>query len=54
MFCIFISQQLIAEIAFGVSLIFLFISLLLSLRELLLSIGALNIEMERIEKNKSA
>ena len=54
MFCIFISQQLIAEIAFGVSLIFLFVSLLLSLRELLLSIGALNIEMERIEKNKSA
>lgn len=50
MFCVFISQQLIAEIAFGVSLIFLFISLLLSLRELLLFIGALNIEMERIEK----
>ena len=50
MFCIFISQQLIAEIAFGISLVLLFISLLISLQELLLSIGALNIEMKRIEK----
>ena len=52
MFFIFLSKQTIAEIAFGISLIFLFVSLLFSLQELLLSIGALNIEMERIEKTK--
>ena len=50
MFCIFISQILIAKVAFGLSLVFLFVSLLLSLNELLLSVGALNVEMERIEK----
>ena len=49
MFCIFISQILIAKVAFGLSLVFLFVSLLLSLRELLLSVGALNVEMERIQ-----
>lgn len=53
MFCIFISQLIVAEIAFGVSLIFLFVSLLLSLRELLLSIGALNVEMEKIQNPKA-
>ena len=36
-----------------VSLIFLFVSLLLSLRELLLSIGALNVEMEKIQNPKA-
>ena len=49
MFCIFISQILIAKVAFGLSLVFLFVSLLLSLKELLLSVGALNVEMERIQ-----
>ena len=49
MFCIFISQILIAKVAFGLSLVFLFVSLLLSLRELLLSVGALNVEMERMQ-----
>ena len=49
MFCIFISQILIAKVAFGFSLGFLFVSLLLSLKELLLSVGALNVEMERIQ-----
>ena len=50
MIFIFISQQTFAEIAFGISLVLLFISLIFSLQELLLSIGALNIEMKRIEK----
>jgi len=50
MIFIFISILPFAEIAFGISLFFLFISLILSLEELLLSIGALNIEMEQIEK----
>jgi len=49
MFLIFISSILSAEIAFGASLISLFISLLLSLHELTLSIGALNIEMKKVQ-----
>lgn len=48
MFLIFISRQALAEAAFAVSLATLFVSLAFSLYELLLSIGALNIEMERI------
>ncbi len=48
MFLIFILKQTLAKIAFGLSLIVLFVSLVLSLHELLLSIGALNIEMRRI------
>lgn len=48
MFLIFISRQALAEAAFAVSLAALFVSLAFSLYELLLSIGALNIEMERI------
>jgi hypothetical protein len=50
MFLIFIHKIVPAEIVFGVSLIALFISLLLSLHELFLSIGALNIEMGRIKE----
>ncbi len=41
-----------AEIVFLLSLIALFVSLLLSLQEVFLSIGALNIELERIRKKK--
>jgi len=48
MFLIFVSRIVSAEIAFGASLISLFISLLLSLHELFLSIGALKIEMKKI------
>jgi len=49
MFLIFIHSMIPAEIVFGISLIALFLSLLLSLHELFLSIGALNLEMKRIE-----
>ncbi|MBN1617571.1 MAG: DUF2721 domain-containing protein [Spirochaetales bacterium] len=49
MFMIFIAQILIAEIFFGTSLLLLFISLLLSLQELILSIGALKIEISKIK-----
>lgn len=49
MFFIFLEKLIDAEISFGISLVFLFVSLIFSLHELLLSIGALNIEMERIE-----
>lgn len=49
MFFIFLEKLIGAEISFGISLVFLFVSLIFSLHELLLSIGALNIEMERIE-----
>lgn len=48
MFLIFISKQIYAEISFVISLLFLFISLVLSLYELSLSIGALKIELEEI------
>lgn len=48
MFMIFVGLLLAAEIAFGASLVLLFVSLLLSLHELFLSIGALKIEMGEI------
>ena len=48
MFLIFVQLIIPAEIIFAISLILLFISLLLSLRELFLSIGALSVEMEEI------
>jgi uncharacterized Tic20 family protein len=48
MFLIFVSKIIPAEIVFALSLVSLFISLLLSLQEILLSIGALNIEMNRL------
>jgi len=48
MFLIFIQLIIPAEIVFGISLILLFVSLLFSLRELFLSIGALNVEMDEI------
>ncbi len=49
MFSIFMHMIIAAEIIFALSLVALFISLLLSLQEVLLSIGALNIEMRKIE-----
>ena len=48
MFLIFVQLIIPAEIIFAISLILLFISLLLSLRELFLSIGALSVVMEEI------
>lgn len=49
MFLIFINRMLFAEILFAFSLLALFVSLLLSLKELFMSIGALNIELEEIK-----
>jgi hypothetical protein len=48
MFLIFVSKIVPAEIVFALSLVSLFVSLVLSLQEILLSIGALNIEMNRL------
>jgi multisubunit Na+/H+ antiporter MnhG subunit len=53
MFLIFVNLIIPAEILFAISLICLFISLLLSLKELFLSIGALNVELEDIKKEFS-
>ncbi|AEE16642.1 DUF2721 domain-containing protein [Treponema brennaborense] len=50
MFLIFLNMPTAAEIVFGASLIALFISLAVSLQEIFLSIGALNIEMNRLKK----
>ncbi len=50
MFCIFLGWVIQAEIVFGISLILLFVSLLLSLHELILSIGALDVEMQKVFK----
>lgn len=52
MVLIFINRIFPAEIVFLSSLIALFVSLLLSLQEVFLSIGALNIELERIKRKK--
>lgn len=49
MFLIFVRKLIPAEISFGLSLIAIFISLLLSLQEIFISIGALNIELNRIK-----
>lgn len=53
MFLIFINLIIPAEILFAISLICLFISLLLSLKELFLSIGALNVKLEDIKNEVS-
>ena len=50
MFLILVSKQIFAEISFGISLVTIFISLFLSLQEIFLSIGALNIELNRIKE----
>ncbi len=51
MFLIFIKWIIPAEIVFGISLVTMLVSLLLSLQEIFISIGALNIELNRIQKN---
>jgi hypothetical protein len=50
MFLIFVKRIIPAEISFGISIITIFISLLLSLQEIFISIGALNIELNRIKE----
>lgn len=50
MFLIFVGLPFPAQTVFVASLLALFVSLVLSLQELFLSIGALDIEMQRIRK----
>lgn len=49
MFLIFVEAIIAAKWSFAFSLILLFVSLLLSLRELFLSIGALRVELDEIQ-----
>ncbi|MCX7656509.1 DUF2721 domain-containing protein [Treponema sp. J25] len=49
MFIIFVHDETLAKWFFGASLVSLFVSLLFSLQELFLSIGALKLEIERIK-----
>jgi hypothetical protein len=51
MFLIFVDFVIPSEISFGISLVTVFVSLFLSLQEILLSIGALDIELNRIKKS---
>lgn len=49
MFLIYINTQYIAEIVFGVALVLLIISLGLSIKEILISVHALNLHLSDIE-----
>lgn len=51
MFLVFIALDLAAQYAFGVSLLLLVVSLLLSLYEIMISTRAIEIELGEIEKN---
>lgn len=53
MFLIFAGEFLIGKIIFGVSLILLMGSLALSIREIQISVNALNIQLSDLESNKS-
>jgi uncharacterized Tic20 family protein len=50
MTCLFFTFDLIGEIAFGISLMAMVTSLLLSLYEIFISVNALNIELEHMER----
>lgn len=50
MFAIFSGQKMIGEVLFGASLVLLMVSLVLSLREVQVSIGALNLRLSDLEK----
>jgi len=52
MFAIFLGQDRIGEWIFGVSLLLLIISLLMSLREVQISCVAIDIELSEIEENQ--
>lgn len=49
MFSLFAGQLLVGKIVFGISLLLLMMSLALSLREILLSVHALNLELSDME-----
>ena len=50
MFALYVNHQLLANALFGVSLILLMVSLLISLREIMMSGNALAIELKDLEK----
>jgi hypothetical protein len=50
MFAIFMDYQSMGKILFGSSLILMMISLLYSIREILISVHALNLELKQIQK----
>jgi uncharacterized membrane protein YfcA len=50
MFLIYIETQRIAEIVFGIALILMIISLSLSIKEILISVHALNLHLSDIEE----
>jgi uncharacterized membrane protein YfcA len=52
MFLIYIELQRIGELVFGVALILMIISLLLSIKEILISVHALNLHLSDIEDKK--
>lgn len=54
LFGLFMGQQLVAQLCFGVALLMMLLSLLLSLREIYMSGTALNIELDRVEGNSTA
>ncbi|WP_371377802.1 DUF2721 domain-containing protein [Thalassotalea aquiviva] len=54
MFAVFVEYQLIGQFLFGSSLIFLSLSLLFSLYEVVISTNAINVELENIELQPSS
>lgn len=48
MFTVYLQLPLISSVLFGLSLVFMMISLFLSFRETLISVNALNMELEKI------
>jgi hypothetical protein len=50
MFAIFMEAQLLGKILFGSSLLLMMVSLLYSLREILISVNALNLELKQIQE----
>jgi glucan phosphoethanolaminetransferase (alkaline phosphatase superfamily) len=50
MACLFFTYPRLAEIAFGISLMAMVVSLVLSLYEISISVNALNIELEHMER----
>jgi len=52
MFLIYVEAQRIAEIVFGVALILMIVSLSLSIKEILISVHALNLHLSDIEEDE--
>lgn len=50
MLVLFIDQQLLAKVTFGISLVLMMISLALSIREIQVSVDALNLQLRDLEQ----